>query len=157
MKSLITPLEVHRHAFAGGALLPTGAVTETDILTAEERFLRPVFGAALLDAVREGRYADLLADYLVGCLALLTRVVLQPQLDLQTTAIGTLAPKGEHGTAADTTELRRLHQNLRHRAQTLLRRASEYVEAHAERFPEYDPRANILNRCTTYGGFVQVH
>lgn len=157
MKSLISPLEVHRYAFAGGQCLPSDAVTEADIITAEERFLRPVFGAALLDAVRAGQYADFLTDYLVCCLALLTRVVLQPQLDLQTTPIGTLAPKGTNGTAADTAELRRLQQNLRHRAQTLLKRASEYVEAHAEAFPEYDSRANILNRCTTYGGFVQVH
>lgn len=156
MKILITPVEVHRHAFAGGVRLPSDAVTEADILTAEERYLRPVLGATLLDALREGSYTDFTDEYLVCCLALLTRTVLQPRLDLHTTAIGTLAPKADNGTAADTTELRRLHENLRRQAQTLLRRASDYLDAHAEAFPEYDARQNIYHRCSTDGGFVQI-
>ena len=41
-------------------------------------------------------------------------------------------------------------------ARTLLRRASDYLENHRDEFPEYRPEKNILNRCTTDGGFVQV-
>ncbi len=156
MKSLISPVEVHRHAFAGGVCLPSDAVTEADILTAEERFLRPVMGAALLEALREGRYAAFMADYVVCCLALLTRVVVQPRLDRQTTAIGTLAPKGDKCTAASTADLRRLQQQLRQQAGTLLRRASDHLDATAADYPEYNPDANCLHRCSIYGGLVQI-
>ena len=38
---------------------------------------------------------------------------------------------------------------------TLLRRAAEYLEAHAAEFPEYDPDNNILKRCTTDGNLIQ--
>lgn len=45
---------------------------------------------------------------------------------------------------------------LRTEARTLLRRAAEHLDAHRTEFPEYDPTENILKRCSTDGGFVQM-
>ena len=41
-------------------------------------------------------------------------------------------------------------------AEALLRRAAEHLDAHRTEFPEYDPTENILKRCSTDGGFVQM-
>ena len=46
--------------------------------------------------------------------------------------------------------------SLRSEARTLLRRAVAYLDSHRREFPEYLPEKNILNRCTTDGGFVQI-
>lgn len=156
MKALITPLQVLRHAFGGGEPLAADAVNVADIVAAEARFLRPVLGNKLHDALLNGRHADFTANYLVTCIALLTRFVIQPRLDLRTSRIGTLEPKADNGTAPDPASLRRLRENLRHEAMILLRRAVEEIEANPSTYPEYDPHANIFNRCTTDGGFVQI-
>ena len=156
MKTLITPQQVHRHAFAGGEPLAPDAVSVADIAAAEAAYLRPVVGEAMHDALLEGRYPNLVADYLLTALALLTRFVVQPRLDLHTTRIGTLAPKADNGSSPDAVSLDRLRKNLRHEAMQLLRRASEHLDAEAARYPEYDPHANIFHRCTTDGGFVQI-
>lgn len=156
MKQLITPLQVLRHAFGGGETLAPDAIGEADIVAAETRYLRPVLGAKLHDAMLAGRYADFVKEHLVTCVALLTRFVVQPRLDLRTSRIGTLEPKADNGAAPDLVTLNRLRQNLRHEAMTLLRRAVHQIEANPASFPEYDADENIFNRCTTDGGFVQI-
>ena len=156
MKTLITPQQVHRHAFAGGEPLAPEAVAVVDIAAAEASYLRPVVGEAMHDALLAGRYPDFVADYLLTALALLTRLVIQPRLDLRTTRIGTLEAKADNGSAPDPVALDRLRKNLRHEAMILLRRASEHLDAEAARYPEYDPNVNIFHRCTTDGGFVQI-
>lgn len=156
MKTLITPHEVHRHAFAGGEPLAHDAVGEADIAAAESAFLRPIVGAELHDALLAGRYPEFVADYLTTALALATRTLIQPRLDLRTTQLGTLSPKADNGSPAEVPLLERLRANLRREAMLLLRRASNYLDDHAANFPEYDPHENILHRCMTDGGFVQI-
>lgn len=156
MKTLISPVEVLRHAFGGGEVLPTGTITEADIAAAEERYLVPKLGTALYERLLEGGYATLRNDYLVTCTALFTRLMVQSRLDLHTAPIGTLAPKSDHGTAADEDSLRRLRHNLRCQANTLLRRALRHLEAHRAQYPEYDAPRNPLNTCSIDGGFVQI-
>lgn len=157
MNTLITPLEAHRHAFGSGEILPPDAVTESDIMAAEERYLRPLIGAALHNRLLEGGYEEFRRNYLTTCLALFTRVVVQARLDTRTTSLGTLSPKTEHGTATDLCSRRRLRQSLRNEAHTLLRRALRYLDEHREAFPEYDNTTNLFNRCSIDGGFVQIH
>ena len=41
-------------------------------------------------------------------------------------------------------------------AEALLRRAAAHLAARRTEFPEYDPPENILTRCSTEGGFVQM-
>ncbi len=156
MKTLISPVQVLRLAFPEGGYLPPETVTEADIAAAEQRYLRPVLGAALHERLLAGAEADFTADCLAPCAALAVRLLVGPRLDLQATRIGTLAPKSDCGTPPDAAPLRERQRALRAELRSLLRRAAERLAAEPARFPDYDPDANVLNRCTTDGGFVQV-
>lgn len=72
MKTLITPESVFRLAFSRDELLSPSVVMPSDIVAVEERHIRPVVGEALYSALAEGRYADLMEEYvappsLPGC------------------------------------------------------------------------------------------
>ncbi|MBR3847123.1 MAG: hypothetical protein IKM37_06175 [Alistipes sp.] len=157
MTTLITPQEVLQRGFAGIAPLSPEMVTSADILAAEERYLIPAIGPALHARLLQGNDASFVADYLAAPLALFTRLLIQPRLQLLTTRIGVLEPSTDQGSAAKTASLNRLQQSLRSEASTLLRRAIRYLEAHASEYPEYDPHQNILNRCTIHGNHLQIH
>ena len=156
MKTLLTPVQVLRHAFGGGEYLPPETIAEADIAAAEQRYLLPVLGTALYEELLAGEHAAFTADYLAPALARFTRLLVQPRLDLRTGRIGTLAPESDNGTVPDETALRALRRSLRCEADALLRRAVAHLEAHAALFPAYDSDRNPLNRCTTDGGFVQI-
>lgn len=156
MKTLITPLQVLKLAFGEGEYLPPETVAEADIAAAEQRYIVPVIGRAFYEKLLEGFYPEFRTAYLEAPAALFTRVVLQPRLDIRTGQCGTAAPKTACGQPAAETALRALLRALRAQARTLLRRAAEHLRAHRDEFPEYDPENDILKRCTTDGGFVQV-
>lgn len=155
MKTLLTPVQVLRLAFGASEPLPSETLAEADIAAAEARYLRPVLGPALHDRLLAGGYPDFTADYLAPALACWTRLLVQPRLDLRTARIGTLAPRTDDGAEPSAEALRYRLRALRRQAQTLLRRAAAYLDAHRADFPEYDPDRNPLHRCTTDGGFVQ--
>ena len=142
MKTLVTPLQALRLAFPEGEALPPGTVAEADIAAAERRYIVPVIGRALHARLLEGAYETFRTDYLAAPTALFTRLQLQPRLDIRTGQCGTTAPKSSWTQPAE--------------ARTLLRRAAEHLDAHRTEFPEYDPTENILKRCSTDGGFVQM-
>ena len=157
MKTLITPTEVLRHAFPGAHCLTEEFISQADIAAAEARFLVPVVGPKLYERLVAGDYAELREEYLTGCVALFVRMLLQPRLDLTTTSIGTLQPRTEQGSPPDKATLARLQNQLRTEAHSLLRRASDHLEANRDQYPEYNPETNPLNRCTIYGGYLQIH
>ena len=156
MNTLVTPLQVLKLAFAEGAYLPTDTVTEADIAAAEQRYIVPVIGTALYEKLLGGAYDDFRADYLAAPAALFTRLSLQPRLDLRTGQCGTTAPKSDSGQPAGDDARRDLLRTLRAEARALLRRAALHLRTHRSEYPEYDPARDILNRCTTDGGFVQI-
>lgn len=156
MNTLVTPLQVLKLAFAEGDYLPAKTVTETDIAAAEQRYIVPVIGPALYERLLAGQYADLRAEYLAAPAALFTRVSLQPRLDIRTGQCGTTAPKSDSGQPAGDNARRELLRTLRTQARAMLRRASLHLRSHRSEFPEYDPVRDILNRCSTDGGFVQI-
>lgn len=156
MNTLITPAQVVALAFADGEYLAPETVTESDIAAAEERYIVPVIGRPLYEKLLAGDHADFTTEYLTAPAALFTRIALQPRLDIRTGQCGTVAPKSAAYQPAGAPALRQLQRSLRRQARTLLRRAAAHLEAHAARFPQYDPRENILNRCTTDGNFVQI-
>ena len=156
MRTLVTPLQVLKLAFAEGACLPPATVTEADIAAAEHRYIVPVIGPALYERLLDGAYADFRADYLAAPAALFTRLTLQPRLDVRTGQCGTSAPKSDTGQPADEEARRALLHTLRTEARAMLRRAALHLRTHADEFPEYNPSRDILNRCTTDGGFVQI-
>lgn len=156
MKTLISPLQVLKIAFGEGDYLPPESIPEADIAAAEQRYIVPVIGRALYEKLLDGSYADLRTAYLAAPAALFTRAAIQPRLDIRTGQCGTTAPKTVTGQPAGEAALRRQQRALRAQARTLLRRAAEHLRAHRDEFPEYDPRNDVLNRCTTDGGFVQI-
>ena len=156
MNTLITPLQVLKLAFGNGEYLPPDAFGEADIAAAEQRYIVPVIGPELYEKLLSGTHAEFRDEYLAPPAALFTRLALQPRLDIRTGQCGTSAPKSSWGQPADKEALRRQCRALRSEARTLLRRAVAYLDSHRREFPEYLPEKNILNRCTTDGGFVQI-
>lgn len=156
MKTLITPLQAVALAFGDGEYVAPEALTEADIAAAEQRYIVPVIGRNLHERLAEGAYADFTADYLAPPLALWTRVLVQPLLDVRTGQCGTVAPKPEGGEPATDAQSLRLMRALRTKARTLLRRAAEHLAENAAAFPEYDPRNDITKRCSIHGTYIQV-
>ena len=55
MELLMTPAEVVEAAFGGGDVIDAAIVTESAVLTAQRRYLRPVFGVSFYGALEQGR------------------------------------------------------------------------------------------------------
>lgn len=155
MNTLITPIQVLKLAFGDGECLPPSTFTEAQIAAAEERHLVPVVGRALYERLLAGECPELVAGWLAAPIALFVRLAAQPRLDIRTGRTGTLAPYADSGRPADAEALRRMRRSLRTEARTLLRRAAARIAARPDLYPEYDPRRDILNRCSTDGDLVQ--
>lgn len=154
--TLITPQQAVRRAFGDGEYLPAGVIAEADVAAAEQRYVVPVIGRTLYEKLLTGAEADFTRAYLADAVALFTRLTVQPRLDIRTGRCGTMAPKTDWGQPAGDAALCRLRKSLRREAMTLLRRAADYLATHAAEFPEYDPRQDLSNRCSTDGGLVQI-
>lgn len=156
MNTLITPVQVLRLAFGESAYLPPETVAESDIAAAEQRHIVPVIGRALYERLLGGGCPEFVSDYLAAPAALFTRLRIQPRLDIRTDRCGASAPDTDFVQPASAEARRALLVSLRTEARTLLRRAAEHLAAERSAFPEYDPETDILNRCSTDGGFVQI-
>lgn len=155
-KSIITPTEVVATAFSDGGYVAPEAIAEIDIVAATERWIVPVVGEALLESVAEGKYEELKSQYIAPAVALYTRLLVQPRLNVATNQLGLTAPALSH-KAAERTAREELQRALKIRARTALRHLSEYLDKNAAQFAEYTPSKNILKRCSCDGGFVQIH
>ena len=150
MKRLITAERVMRLAFSAREELSPEIITEADIVEAESRFLLPILGA-LYEPLSEGSYAELMAEYVAPVVAIYTRYVAEAHLAER------CAPcRDKSVSVADNTRLNLRLDALRRKAATLARRLSDHLNAHADDYAEYDPQQNILNRCSTDGGIVQI-
>lgn len=154
MKTLITPSEALRRAF-GDEYLPPETLAEADITAAEERYLAPVLGPALHEKLLAGGYPSFVADYLAAPVALFTRALIQPRLDIRTDRGGATAPSTAYARPADAEARRRQRRALLAEARILLRRAARHLADHRDAFPEYDPDNDPLNRCSLDGHLVQ--
>ena len=156
MKNIITPARAVELAWGTGEYVSPGAVGEADIAAATHRYIEPVIGRRMTEALADGRYAELCNDYAAPAVAMFVRVLLQPSMDIRTGQAGSVVQSGAAcdpaGDAARAASLR----SLRRRAGQLLRRLSDRLDADASAYPEYDPRNNILKHCSTDGGIVQV-
>jgi len=154
MKTLITPLQVCKLAFGDGETLPPETIAEADIAAAEERWIIPVIGRRFHDKLLAGAHADFCADYLASPVALCTRALIQPRLDIRTERCGTVAPKSDYAQAAGEEARRQLRRQLLSEARTLLDRAIGYLEAHRNILPEYDPDDRSATCCSIAGGII---
>lgn len=155
MAEIITPSEVIALAFGDGEYVAAEVISPLDIDAATERWVRPVVGEELLQAIGKGRYSELSEGYLKPAIALYTRYIVQPRLNAATSQLGLSVPAGSHRKAADEKARKELMQALLKRARAALKRLSQQLERQAAEIPEYRSAENILRRCSIDGGVVQ--
>ena len=153
MKLLITPAQVAETAFHAPDFITADAVSETTILAAQQKFIRPVFGA-LYNRLCEGAYPDFVAEYIVPALALYVKLLMLPSLSVQAGTAGVVEVNSGNLAKASDTKLRYAVRRLRSDASALIECATEHVEANQAIYPEYDTRNNIRNRCSIDGQVV---
>lgn len=153
---LATPDEVVATAFAQNELTEPSAVSPADILLTEERYIVPVTGRQLYEKMLDGGYRTLRDDYVVPAVAYFTRLKMQPLFDINTGRFGSTVPHSDTYAAASREMVLDARRALRDKARSLLRALSDHLNAHAADYPQYRPEKNVLNRCTTDGGIVQV-
>ena len=88
MKNLITNEQVISLAFGDGEYLSPEVILDSDIALAEDRYIVPVVGAELHQALLDGSYPTLLDDFVAPALAMAVRTIIQPALNVRTGALG---------------------------------------------------------------------
>ena len=156
MDNIISTSEALHLAFADGGYIPPEIISEADIHTATKRWVEPVVGEKLLKRVAEGGYEQLKNDYIAPTIALYTRLVVQPKINVMSSLGGLTSAQSSSRKAADESSRKELSRELRRDAQTLLRALSDYLNQNESQFKEYKKSENVLNRCSTDGGFVQI-
>lgn len=143
MKTLIPPSKVFEMAFTNNECLPSGAVTASDIAAAERRWIRPALGAALHARLVDRPPSAPLDKPLAAAVALFTRALLQPRLDIHTDQMGTTSPGSSLIRRADERAMLRVRRELIRQAQLHLTTALEIIGAAPELYPEYRPQTAI--------------
>ncbi len=126
---LMSPSEVIEYAFSTGEYVAPDAITESMILAAQLRYLTPVLGEEFVAAIADGDYEELWEEYIAPTLGLFTRI--EAELEAYP------------ATAVE-----------RERARLFLRTLSDYLNAEAELFAEYNADENVLNRVSILSGIV---
>lgn len=155
-KTMTTAAEVTALAFAETEYMPETAVSAAEIAVAEERSIVPVTGRELYEKLVAGKYPLLRNEYAVPVAALFTRLGMQPMTDIRSGRFGTVVPRSDYYQPADSEQLAVLRRTLLRKGRTLQRRMHDHLTANAELYPEYLPENDILNRCSTDGGFIQI-
>ncbi len=156
-QKIITAEEVLAEAFTDGEYIAANVIAHSDITAAIERWILPITGHELLEAIEAGSYPEFTSQYLKPAIAAYTRLEIQPRLNVATGQLGLSLPRTSYHKVADESMRRELMTALKRRAYMLRRRMSSHLDKHAEEMPEYDPKRNILKRCCCNGGIVQVH
>lgn len=154
-QTLITPEKVAALAFCDGESVGADFVSAMDIAVAEERHVVAVVGAKMYDAMMAGQYAEFCEEYVAPVVALRTRLLMLPSMVARCGRFGVSVPASSTLKSPSDRQLERLERSLREKARTMQRRMSRYLNENSEKFPEYDPSANVLNRCSNDGNIVQ--
>ncbi|MFI3248129.1 MAG: hypothetical protein R3Y39_03265 [Rikenellaceae bacterium] len=132
VKTIIESDRVMALAYADAPYTPQQMITPSAIITAQQKYLQPVVGEAMIEALMEDKYIELYEDYVAPALALYVRFIVD-------------------GLGAPTAK------SMLQRAREMMRRLSDHLEAHAGEYVEYETSRNILKRCSLDGGFIQIH
>ena len=138
-------------AFSTEEPYSASVITETDIAEAESRYLMPVVGEELYNAL--DTYTTLKTEYVEPMLAAWVRYIVEPHLATR------CCPCYSEGriTEAVNDHTERVMRALKERAVALTRRLSDHLNSHSADYVEYNPKTNPLNRCFIYGNIVQVY
>ncbi len=156
MKNLITNEQVISLAFGEGEYLSPEVILDADIASATSRYIIPVVGEELCEAMVEGSYEELLDDFVAPALAMAVRTMIQPALNVRTSQLGLQISSSLRADSSTKTAMESLQKSLLLRRQALLKRLSNYLKKHASEFSEYKPNCDIMQKCSIDGGFVQM-
>ena len=156
MKTLITNEQVISLAFGDGEYVSPEVVLDSDIASASFRYIIPVVGSELYEALLNGDYRTLLEDFVAPALAFAVRTMIQPALNVRTGQLGLQISSSLRADSSTKSAVQTLQKSLRLRRQTLLKRLSDHLKNHASEYPAYDPSRDAMQKCSTDGGFVQV-
>ena len=131
MNCLIEAQRVIAIAYAGSGYIPQEIITQSDIITAQQRYLRPVVGEKLIEALMQGDYTSLYDNYVEPALAHYVKVVVDAPC----------SPATNRSLMV---------------ARTLMRRLSDHLEESQNQYPEYRSSDNILKKVNLDGGIAQV-
>lgn len=154
-QTLITPEKVVALAFCDGECIGADSISAIDIAVAEERHVVAVVGAEMYEAMLAGQYAEFCEEYVAPVVALRVRLLMLPSMVARSGRFGVSVPASSTLKSPSDCQLERLERSLREKAHTMQRRMSRYLNENSEKFPEYDPSANVLNRCSNDGNIVQ--
>ena len=156
MNTLLTPQRAVELAFAGGEYTDPAQIAAATIAAAEGRYLKPVTGPALYEALCAGRYPQLAEEWAAPAAAAAVRLLVLPRLHVQTGGCGLAAVAQQGWRAAGDRAVTELLKQARTELRALLARLADHLETRRDDYPEYDPGANILNRCRIHGDLVQI-
>ena len=156
MKNLITNEQVILLAFGDGEYLSPEVILDSDIAAAAFRYIVPVVGEELYQAMLDGSYEVLRNDFVAPALAMAVRGAIQPSINVRTSQLGLQISSSLRADSSTKTAMQTLQKSLRLRRSTLLKRLSHHLREHASEFPEYNPSNDILQKCSIDGGFVQM-
>ncbi len=129
--SIIEPQEVRLIAFSDVDSVPIEMMSGPNIEYAISRFVAPVTGHELLDAVSQGEYDELKVKFIQSAIAFYVRYI--SGYDSEDNALKILT-----------------------RARHYLKQLSHFLEVHSDSYREYNGSENILNRCKIHGDLVQI-
>lgn len=141
-------------AFRAPDFITADAVSESTILAAQQKFIRPVLGELLYGKLCAGEYPEFLSEYILPPLALYVKLLMLPSLSVQAGAAGVVEINSRNLAKAGDTKLRYAVRRLRSDASALVKRAVGHIESDPAGFPEYDACKNIRNRRSIEGHVV---
>lgn len=154
MKLLITPAEIAEMAFGGVENVASGALGEGTIASAQNRYVKPVLGAGLYAALEQGRYPELLDEWIKPALAQFVKFTVLPSLSAQIGTLGVVMYEGVGFTPADKEAVKLLLRRVRTDAESLLAAAVDHIESVPAKYPEYVENENVKNRVSMIGGVM---
>ena len=157
MGNIISTLQVLELAFSDGGYIPQDVIAESDIKTATERWVIPVVGRGVMEALLAGEYEQLRKEYVEPVVALYTRILVQPRINAMSGVGGLTVAVGSSHKAAEESLRQEHYKALRLKARSLRRAMSDYLNDNRAQIAEYKSDENILNRCCTDGGLMQIY
>ena len=150
---LISPAEVLELAFPSNQYLPEDMILPAKIDTAQYRFLKPAFGNFYACLVNE-QYESFLNRFVKPALAFYVRYLIIDDLCASTGTSGVLQTETDYAESASEKNMEKVKRQAKEDADTLLRQALDYLEDHAEQFPEYDVEHEKDRKVCMKGGFI---
>ncbi|HJB84709.1 MAG TPA: hypothetical protein IAA13_04280 [Candidatus Alistipes merdigallinarum] len=150
---LITPAEVLELAFPSNQYLPEEMILPAKIDAAQYRFLKPAFGD-FYACLAEEQYESFVDQFVKPALAYYVRYLVIDDLCALPGTTGVLQAETDYAESASEKNMEKVKCQAKEDADTLLKQALDYLEDHAEQFPEYDVEQEKSRKVCMKGGFI---